>query len=71
MRQLIVVHLGSGGVVQEPVGSTANGGETDIDTDGHVTEKQPGGDQSLFRGPKIQFEIILKFEIEMALRAFY
>ena len=53
MAELVVVHLGSGGVVQEPVGSSTDGGETNINTNGHVTEKQPGGDQSLFRGPKM------------------
>ena len=53
MAELGVVHLGSGGVVQEPVGSSTDGGETNINTNGHVTEKQPGGDQSLFRGPKM------------------
>merc|ERR1712012_894571 len=32
MAELVVVHLGSGGVVQEPVGSSTDGGETNINT---------------------------------------
>ena len=58
MAELVIVHLGSGGVVEEPVGSSTDGGETNIDTNGHVTEKQPGGDQSLLRGPKNDQNII-------------
>ena len=51
VRNLVVAKLGSSGVVEEPVGGATDGSETDIDTNGHVTEKQPGGDQSLFGGP--------------------
>ena len=57
MGQLVVVHLGSSGVVEEPVGGSTDGSETDIDTDGHVAEKQPGSDQSLLRGPKKMIKI--------------
>ena len=36
--QLPEGHLGTGGVEQEPVGSTTNGGSTDIGTNGHVSK---------------------------------
>ena len=52
VRELGVAHLGSGGVIQEPIGGATNSGNTDVDTDGHVTEKQPLCDQSLFGGPE-------------------
>merc|ERR1719334_1661412 len=38
---------GASGVVEEPPAGGANSGGTDVDTDGHVPEEQPGGDQSL------------------------
>ena len=65
MWQLVVAHLRSGGVVQEPVGSTADGGETDIGSDNHVTEKQPRSDQGLFgwsamRREEIEFVYVLR-----------
>ena len=44
--QLPVVDLGSGGIVQEPVSGSSDRGGTNVSSDGHVTEEQPGGDQS-------------------------
>ena len=44
--QLVVVHLGAGRVVHEPVGGSSDGGGADVESDGHVAEEQPGGDES-------------------------
>ena len=64
VRELVVAHLGSGGVIQEPIGGATDSGNTDVNTDGHVTEKQPLCDQSLFRGPeKKTFEKVTRFVI--------
>ncbi len=46
---LVVAELRSGGVVQEPVGGSSDGGGTNVQTDNHVTEEQPGGDQSFLK----------------------
>ena len=65
MRELVVAHLGSGGVVQEPVGGATDSGETNIDTNGHIAEKQPGCNQSLLGGPENNSIKILLSEIVM------
>jgi hypothetical protein len=44
--QLVVVHLGASGIVEEPVCSASDCGSTDVDTDGHVSEEEPRGDES-------------------------
>merc|ERR1719483_896572 len=51
VRELVPAHLGSGGVIQKPIGGATDSGNTDVDTNHHVTEKQPLCDQSLFGGP--------------------
>ena len=50
VRQLPVVNLGSGGIVEEPVSSSTDGSAADVETDGHVAEEEPGGDKSLLGG---------------------
>merc|ERR1719331_1284967 len=45
--QLVVRHLGACGVEEEPVAGSSDGSSADVDTDGHVPEEQPGGDQGL------------------------
>merc|ERR1711936_634815 len=45
--QLVVRHLGACGVEEEPVAGSSDGGSADVDTDGHIPEEQPGGDQGL------------------------
>lgn len=47
MRQLVVVEHGAGRVVHEPVGSGEHGGETYVDSDGHVPEEEPSRDEAL------------------------
>merc|ERR1719402_1786529 len=47
--QLVVRHLGSGGVVDEPVSGSSNGGHADVDSNSHVSEEQPGSDKSFVR----------------------
>ena len=44
-------HLGTGGVQEEPVGRGTNGGSTNIDTNDHVSEEQPGSDEGLVGSP--------------------
>merc|ERR1712066_1058108 len=39
--------MGASGIVEEPPTGGTNSGGTDIHTDGHVPEEQPGGDQGL------------------------
>merc|ERR1711962_796620 len=45
--QLPEGHLGAGGVEHEPVGGTSDSGSTDVDTNGHVSEEEPWGDEGL------------------------
>ena len=52
-NELVVAHLGSNGIKQKPLGSASDSGIFYVDTNGHVTEKQPECDQSLFREPKL------------------
>ncbi len=52
-NELVVAHLRSNGIKQKPLGSATDTGIFYIDTSGHVTEKQPECDQSLFREPKL------------------
>merc|ERR1719222_931280 len=49
--QLPEGHLGTGGVQEEPVGGGTNGGSTDISTNDHVSEEQPGSDEGLVGSP--------------------
>merc|ERR550539_1534517 len=44
-------HLGTGGVQEEPVGGGTNGSSTDISTNDHVSEEQPGSDEGLVGSP--------------------
>merc|ERR1719273_823685 len=48
--QLVVGHLGSSGVVHEPVGGAADSRHADVDADSHVPEEQPWGDEGFVRG---------------------
>ena len=52
-NELVVAHLGFGGIKQKQVDSATDSGIFYVDTNGHVMEKQPACDQSIFREPKI------------------
>ena len=49
--QLPERHLGSSGVHQEPVGGGTNSSSADISTNDHVSEEEPGSDESLVSSP--------------------
>merc|ERR1711887_229415 len=47
MCELVVRHLGASWVKEEPVAGSSDSGSADVDTNGHVPEEQPGGDEGL------------------------
>ena len=47
VAQLVIGQMGSSGAGQVPPGRGTDSGGTDVGSDGHVTEEQPSGDETL------------------------